>query len=73
MRVQDIMSGNLYTFDYEMSDVDVIQNIILRIELAFQTKFHIGYDYFGIDTTDIDGNYAVTTSKLDDLGERAFE
>lgn len=63
------VKANFKLFEKE-KDLFYFNDKYKRIELAFQIKFHTGYSYFRIDTTDIDGDYAQTTTKLNDLARR---
>ena len=40
------------------------------LEIAFEIKFKMGYQYFQISPNDIETDYSQTTNKLDILGKK---
>lgn len=63
------VKSNLKMFDNQ-PDVFYYNRKFNRIQLAFNIKFHAGYQYYHISSTDIDGNFPATQMKLNLLGTR---
>jgi hypothetical protein len=57
----------LFETDKEIFLYDTIYN---RIQIAFEIKFKMGYQYYQIDSSHIATDYTQTTKKLDVLGNR---
>ena len=57
----------LFETDKEIFLYDTVYN---RIQIAFDIKFKMGYQYFQISPNDIETDYSQTTNKLDILGKK---
>lgn len=63
------VKSNLKLFDNQ-PDIFYYNRNFNRIQLAFDIKFKSGYQFYHISPTDIDGDFLITQSKLNLLGNR---
>jgi hypothetical protein len=61
------VKANLKLFETD-KDIFLYDTIYNRIQLAFDIKFKLGYQYYQINEGEIASNFIMTTDKLDTLG-----
>lgn len=61
------LKANLKLFETD-KDIFLYDTVYNRIQLAFDIKYKMGYQYYQINSNDIESNYNLTTEKLDSLG-----
>jgi hypothetical protein len=57
----------LFDSDKEIFHYDTVFN---RIQIAFEIKFNRGFEYWRIDSNDLESDYIETTQKLNSLGKK---